>query len=210
MSGDTVVVVGREEAVTWKLPAENCALNARTNIGGCVETTTFREVFNHFRSTSISPGLNRIAIVGLQSNTMHSRAPSLKCVIYDRSTRRELVRLSTVDRGIPRFTKDGHQLWILRTDSLANGWRIVQDIRSGRGELEPMAPTVARPPGVFPWKSTRGYKVTDDGWVLSPTQKRLFWLPHHWRSAEQYRTWSGRFLGLLHELPEAVILEFIE
>ena len=34
------------------------------------------------------------------------------------------------------------------------------------------------------------------------------WLPHHWRSSWNFRRWSGRFLGLVHEeLPEIDILE---
>ena len=71
--------------------------------------------------------------------------------------------------------------------------------------------TTACPPGVPPWESSRGYRVTDDGWILSPTQKRLLWLPYRWRSTEDQRRWGGRFLGLLlHELPEVVILEFLD
>ena len=90
-----------------------------------------------------------------------------------------------------------------------NGWKIIKDNESGVTKLQQL--NTECPPEVLPWKSSKGYKVTDDGWILSPTQKHLLWLPHRWRSDEISRTWSGRFLGLLHaELPEIVILEFFE
>ena len=63
---------------------------------------------------------------------------------------------------------------------------------------------------IFPL-SNHDYEVTDDGWVLSPSRKRLLWLPHRWRSKEEHRRWDGRFLGLLDgQLAEVVILEFFE
>ena len=88
-----------------------------------------------------------------------------------------------------------------------NGWKVIKDNESGATELKGTGCL----PVVPPWNSPKGYKVTDDGWILSPTQKPLLWLPHRWRSDEMSRTWSGRFLGLLHaELPEIVIFEFFD
>ena len=90
------------------------------------------------------------------------------------------------------------------------GLEIIEDSVSGTMELIPLDETLY-PSGTFLWDSTRGYKVTDDGWVLSPTRKRLLWLPHRWRSdQEDDRIWSGRFLGLSHRISEVVILEFVE
>ena len=110
----------------------------------------------------------------------------------------------------PWFTPDGREIWC-RSDAQtpsANRWTIVEG-EPGTVKLRPMGMT-ACPPGVPPWQSSRGYRVTEDGWILSRTQQRLLWLPHRWRSVESNRTWRGRFLGLLHrELPEVVILEFL-
>ena len=65
------------------------------------------------------------------------------------------------------------------------------------------------PPENYPWRSSRGCTVTDDGWILDPEGKRLFWLPPDWRSHERgARVWSGQYLVLLHNrLPKPVILE---
>ena len=72
---------------------------------------------------------------------------------------------------------------------------------------EPTAVPLEMPP----WQSSRGYPVTRDGWVMSLNGKRRLWLPHQWRSTMEPRTWSGRFLGLLHcEMAEVVILEFFD
>jgi len=87
-------------------------------------------------------------------------------------------------------------------------WRITEDGESGVIGLER---AFVFPTKTLPWQSSRGYEITDDGWVLNPTKERILWLPHHWRMGESYRTWSGRFLGFRDpELPEIVILEFFE
>ena len=88
------------------------------------------------------------------------------------------------------------------------GWEVIKDDKSGGMELKRLEQSY--PSGTLPWESPHGYEVTDDGWVLSPTRKRLLWLPHRWRSYRQHRVWNGRFLGLSHRLSEVVILEFLE
>ena len=89
-------------------------------------------------------------------------------------------------------------------------WEIIQDGGSGAAELKLIRRTVYLPE-VLPWQSPRGHEVADDGWVLSPTRKRLLWLPHRWRSKWGYRVWCGLFLGLLHgELLGEVIIELFE
>ena len=51
----------------------------------------------------------------------------------------------------------------------------------------------------------------DDGWILSSSGKPVLWVPHHWRSDELARIWSGWFLALVHAgLSEAVIIELPE
>ena len=112
---------------------------------------------------------------------------------------------------VPWFTPDGRETWgSLEEGSSLSGWKIIEDSGSSVVKLQLLGPT-ACPSGALPWQSSRGYKVTDDGWILSSTRKRLLWLPHLWNSDEKNRTWSGRFLGLRHdELSEIVIFEFVE
>lgn len=107
----------------------------------------------------------------------------------------------------PWFTPDGSELWGVQ-DSCVEKWEIIKESGSNTMKLQSLGKTIGQL-GALPWWSSCGYKVTDDGWILSPTQKRLLWLPHRWRSSAKSRTWSGRFLGLWHrELPEVIILEF--
>ena len=107
------------------------------------------------------------------------------------------------------ITPDGHEIWgVSISNSPASRWEIIKDGKSGTTKLQPLELT-ACPPGVLPWQSTHGYEVTHNGWILGPTQKRLLWLPHRWRSSEEDRKWGGQFLWLFHPgLPEIVILEF--
>ena len=111
---------------------------------------------------------------------------------------------------VPWFTPNGHTIrGIPRKETSVGGWQVIEGVESGTTRLQALEETV--PPGTPSWVSSHGYEITDDWWVLSPTQKRLLWLPHRWRSGGGDWTWSGRFLGLAHrELTEAVVLEFFE
>jgi len=202
----TIVVVGEGRVITWNLPAGNRAFSARMNIDESVQATDFdysvsddcvRLVSPH---TSISPDCNHVII---------ARGGSLDGLdLYDVSTGERLTGTAT-QGSMPWFTPDGREVWNMGIGGKVEGWTIVEDSESGVTELEPLGPTTY-PAGGIPCRSSRGYQVTSDWWVVSPSGKRLLWLPHDWRS-DGRRMWSGRFLGLLHrELPEAVILELEE
>ena len=63
--------------------------------------------------------------------------------------------------------------------------------------------------GGYPWKSSRGYQITNDWWILDPEGKRLLMLPAAWQfHGEEQCVWKEQFLALLSgQLPEPVILE---
>ena len=177
---------------------------------------------------SISPDLSRVASVrwGSESKSLEIydvfTGRRLACAVLGTGVSKSLptpdgFRPLTLGEGIdflhqPWFTPDRREIW-LRSDSYilsADRWEIVEGDGPGTVKLRPVG-MAACPPGVPPWQPPRGYRVTGDGWILSPTQQRLLWLPHRWRSIERNRAWGGRFLGLLHpELLEVVILEFLD
>ena len=169
--------------------------------GDSVRTTTFDRSNRHPRS--VSPDLRHIAVTedGYSSGTLH---------IHDVSTGRRLAGTS-----IPNMTRkvaldEQGDVWCMSWDNSWKGWKIIEDNESGITELKSLDTTTCLL-RLLHWQSSCGYEITEDGWVLSPTQKRLLWLPHRWRSNEGSRIWDGRFLGLGHpELLEAVILEFPE
>ena len=111
----------------------------------------------------------------------------------------------------PYFTPDGREIWgVSKIYSHMRGWQVIENSESVATNLLPLSPNKS-PSVALSWQSSRGYEVTDDGWILNSTRKRLLWLPHRWRSDETLRTWNGQFLGLRHaELQEVVILEFFE
>ena len=198
VAGDTVVVVDEGKVVTWNLSG-----------GDSVQTVMLDG--RSLKSLSLSPDLSRIVAIGQDKWTASLSGPG----IYDVSTGKcqfEGIRWSH-DPDL-WFTRDGRELWITdhypRGDLRSNGWEIIEGGISGAMKLMPLGETLY-PSRTFLWHSIHGYKVTDDGWVLSPTLKRLLWLPHQWRSDQEYRLWSGRFLGLTHRLlSEVVILQFFE
>ena len=209
MTDDTVVVVLQEEIVTWKIPAGKCTLNSRANIKDRVRTTRLCAIMAGQvpQCASLSPDLSRGVLFMKGTTSLARISPNL--MIFNVSTGGKVADLSAV--GVePLLTRGGRQLWGVRNGSVVEGWEIGSSITLYFREPKCLTPAEC-PSGVFPWRSSHGYKVTGDGWVLSPTQKRLLWLPHEWRSHESDRIWSGRFLGLVYGgLPEVVILEFLD
>ena len=195
---NSIIAAGKNRIVTWNLPEMNHILNPRVDIHDSVQITEF-DYTPHFglvpftSAVSISPDLSYIATAGV----------SLK--IYEISTGKCLGGVgSTGDRLW--FTPDGQEVWCHTNDGV-KGWAVAKSDLLGQMELQP----TEHQPEVCPWKSSYGYKVTHDGWVLSPSGKQLLCLPPHWQSNEIHRQWSGQFLALLHpDLPEIVILEFPE
>ena len=225
MAEGTVIVVGEGSIVTWNLPGGDRTFNASVN--DIVRATVFDrssppDNLGRPDCMSISPDLSRVVVTRVR----RFRHCSLE--VDDVSTGLCLARVNTMARLRPHFTRDGHQVWTgdpnfySHPDSSSSSsapssssdddneeCEIVEDSESGTIELK-LQSAHGGQSGVSR-ESSSGYAVTDDGWVLSPGQKRLFWLPHRWRSHRLCRAWGGRFLGLLGgELPEVVILEFLE
>ena len=204
VAGGTVIVVEKRKIATWNLHGGDRAFNASINDG--VRTVMLDG--DSVGLPSLSPDLSRI--VTMRGKPQWDYGPG----IYDVPTGKCLAMATTLVDYNPRFTRDGREVWtsscFLTNVPQYEGLEIVEDSVSGTMELIPLEETLY-PSRTFFWDSIRGYKVTDDGWVLSPTRKRLLWLPHRWRSdQEDHRIWSGRFLGLSHRISEVVILEFVE
>ena len=208
MTGGAIVVVGEGKIATWNLVAGNSSANTEDN----VRITRFDlsppsrgQSFSHM---SISPDLSHIVTLG-----RGTKPRSTDLEIYDTSTGRCLASTTVQDVYMVGswFTPDGSQVWgVDFASSSASGWGIIEDSKSGAKQLQPIGADTC-PTGVLPWRSSLGHEITDDGWVLSLTGKRLLWLPHSWRLSDGFRTWDGRFLGLRHRgLPEIVILEFFD
>ena len=90
------------------------------------------------------------------------------------------------------------------------GWKIVEGGESDVIGLEPLGSNTV-PSGGYPWESSHGHDVTDDGWILDSRKKRVMLLPHRWRIRERLRIWDGQFLELLdRRLLEPVIIELDE
>ncbi|KAF9642499.1 hypothetical protein BDM02DRAFT_3264452 [Thelephora ganbajun] len=207
---NAVIAVGREKVVTWDLPTRDHALNTKADANDSIRTATPLIVCPNMWLQFMSISLNLHSIAMVDYNT-HS--PSYSLHLHDVSTGRclgsVLMRGEVVRR--PWFTSDGRQVWHIMDRDEANGLTIVKDSESGVIKLEHLGPT-NQPPNMPPWLSSRGYQITDDGWILGVSGKRLLRLPPHWQSFDMTRrTWSGRFLALLHHaLPKAVILELEE
>ena len=213
VAGDTVVVVDEGKIVTWNLPGEDRAFKARIKDSFQTVKLDFSPPSHYpaghsFALLSLSPDLSHIAIVG---DTFGAEGRDHCLEIHDVTTGTCLAS-TTITSGShspPWFTRDGREVW-MSGSSENKGWEIIEGGVSGPMKLEPLEETLY-PSRTFLWDSNCGYEVTDDGWVLSPTRKRLLWLPHRWRSDQKvFRIWSGRFLGLSHWLSGLVILEPLE
>ena len=226
MTEDTVVAVGEEKIATWNLPGGNNTFHSSTN--NSVQFTILEYVPPPRRvpvmpiviyvglspspppvpftptHMSISPDLSHIVIVRDDLESWDSSSLG----VYDVSTGEHLARAKTTDAMTLLFTQDGHEVWAGSDGSFGEHSKIVEESKSGTIELNTQ--TSEGPSRAIFRESPHGHEVTEDGWVLSPTRKRLLWLPHRWRSHSGNRVWGGRSLGLLHDPHEVVILRFFE
>jgi len=148
-------------------------------------------------------------------------------VLFDADTGARLVYYDAPFRFRDfRFSPDGRQLWVSYVytkddvyegdvscladgEAPEEGLEIVEDEETEEFTFVPL-PGDARPPD-YPWKSSEGYKI--DGvaiqWVLDRDERRLLWLPPHWRTTnEKTWRWNGDFLVLRKGmLPEPVIIQ---
>ena len=202
--GGTIIVVGGKKITTWKLPIGSSVLNARANISDSIQTTMLKHSEPHkllwVHSASISPNSNHIAVMG------DAVGETYGLNIYDVSSGEHLI--STLLHVLDRlwFTPDGHEVWT----NCPEGWAVIKDSESNITKLEGLD-SAGGPLGGFPWQSSLGNQVMDDGWILNCSRKQLLWLPHHWRMRESHRVWDGQFLAFLsYDLPDVVILEVLE
>ena len=195
-----IVVVGDGKIIAWEIPREDHTSNSQKNIGDNVQITPFEHLLPiKDLWASMSSDSNYIAF----GKAAH-RDDNL--YFYNMHTGKELV-VARSHGWLPGFSLDGNQVWCATGRGEVNQWTIVRESGSTHAKLEKLG-GVNEPPTGFPWHSSCGYQVTDDGWILSSRGKRLLWLPHPWRSAEAMRKWNGKFLALLFcTLPEVVILE---
>ena len=202
--GNTVVVKGGDgKVITWNLPAGNCVSDARMGLEDSSQIMNLdRPWYSPVGGAAISPDSRHIATI--------AGSPHPYCLsIYSTSTGKRLGETS-IDGTTPGttawFSPDGCDVWCVRDSSEAcRVWRVCR----GRDALE-ASESEWRTVDVegYPWRSSRGYQVTNDWWILGPDRKRLLMLPPPFQSYVVHRVWKGRFLALLHGgLLEPVILE---
>ena len=208
MTGDNVIVICQREVTIWSLSGGDYTVNTSINNRDRVQTTILDHPFPSYGPKmpiymSTSPDLTHIIVARICSLR---KGCSLE--VYDVSAGTCLAGIKADNVLRPQFTQDGHEVWAGSKHS-GEYCEIIED--NGSGTIQLKLQKTEDPSRVFFQESACGYEVTDGGWVLGPTGKRLLLLPHNWMSEEKNRTWGGQFLGLLHgELSEVVILEFFE
>jgi len=201
-SDDAIAVGCRQELIVWDLSKGGGASDGKATIKDSVRTTGLRSlVTRRPEFTSISPDLLMLAETwsGRKTGNVGS------IVVYDVETGVQIWG-TKVDCDKPWFSPDGGQIWCDVGAGEERGWSVVKT--SGLDEIE-LVPLTGSPPETWPWRSSCGYTVTDDGWIHNCKGKPLMLLPPSWISNERnVRVWNGRFLALLHStLSQPVILE---
>ena len=193
---NTVVILGEGMMVTWNLPVGDCVPNARASTKDSTRTTNLSSwPEGDVIAASISPDVQHVAFTTF----------GLLLYIYSASTG-ECLGHSSTGGIVPWFTPDGRGVWCAAGSGIAELWTITEN--GPRRMFEVPAVDLEYPPEGYPWRSSRGYQTTSDGWVLGPDGKRLLMLPPPWQSYPVQRVWNGRFLALLDGiLSEPVILE---
>ena len=204
-AGGTIVVVGYEKIVTWSLLARGCILKPRVNMGDSVKITAFDQPEAHCMEclpALVSPDLHHMVLTSQNDTVIASEVD-----LYDVLTGQHLGHWNGREFRMCSFTPDGDEFWQVNYDGdMGNQWKILKDGKSNT--IKPEHLGSAKPPkDALPWQCPPGYKVTDDGWILHSSRKRLLWLPPHWWPSWWDRVWQGQFLVLLNDkLPELLIL----
>ena len=204
---DTIVVIGHDttgcdKAIFWDLPGGDFLPGARMSVEDSTRIIWFDSTdSNDVGFASISSDFRYIALGGY-GEIEGSMWNILE--VHCTSTRR-IIRKKVVAFALS-FASGGHDILCCSSNTVnvftvtpdaLNHTKSVFDI--GDGSLGFRSP----------WGSSRGYKVTDDGWVLGVGGERLLMLLPLWQSPIlKDRVWNGDFLALLHDgLLEPVILE---
>ncbi|KAF9786322.1 hypothetical protein BJ322DRAFT_781146 [Thelephora terrestris] len=190
--GNTIAVVVDGKVITWNVVGRNPLPGTRMGPEDSTQTITFAQPASPVIVAAISPDLHHIAVILEKFGTL----------LYNLSDGQKFEFSNAMDNSL-WFAPGDNTLWIagrnmVRSqpkDDEAYNALVVRDIECG--------------PRESPWRSSLGYKVTNDGWVLDLEGKRLLMLPPPWQSDAALRVWNGHFLALLHgSLPESVILDF--
>ena len=208
MTENVIVVANCEKVVAWDIPPRHSVLDARVNINNSNCMTMFNQSpWTPSRDISVSPNLNYVAVMldeGESARHMN---------IYSTWTGECLTSTLVGLKSWPYFSPDGCEVWSVPYFFYgpAARWVITEESKSCLIKLEQLESIVTSSAVTHHRKSLHGYKVSDDGWLLSPTQNHLLWLPPHWQSRRWEECWQGQFFGFTHSNPlEAVILEFLE
>jgi len=200
---DSAVVVCDVKVITWNLPAGDPIPNFTVNVDDSTRAINLGgPKRGEVLAASISSDLHHVALTGSNDQVRFLH-------ICSASTGEHLGwhYIHESARDVSWFTPDGRTIWcVSRNGENATAWTVTES--GSTKSLGASRVDIEHPPEGCPWGSSRGYRVTDDWWVLGPDGKRLLVLPPPWRSHRERRVWNGRFLALLHgALSEPVILE---
>ena len=195
---DTVVVISDGKVVTWELPEGNCLPDATMGPQDVAQTMCLGDDWkDNIVAASISFDLSYVAFItqGVFKNE-----------------RRLSIYIASTGRRIGCVSVEGNALWFtpggLVWCAVGNKVEVWNVTRNGMRASIPVRGVHSRLRG-FPWVSSCGYQVTNDGWILGSNGRRMLMLPPPLRLSETKQLWKGQYLALLHaSLPEPVILEF--
>ena len=203
MNNNTIVAMGSDEIITWNMPEENPLPDVSLNIGDSTQTIHLSgddESLDRKYATCqvvMSIDLQYIAFIVEDELCLGNLC------VYSASTGKYLDGTTTALTGTLWFAPSGDEVWYAYEDR-AEVWTITGEKLVHKMVID----NFNHGPQECPWRSSCGYQVTPDGWVLSPGKKPLLMLPPPWQSHRDHRVWSRQFLALLHgTLSEPIVIE---
>ena len=200
--GNFVVVLGLQKVITWNILAGDCAPSSSVGLeerSPAIKSVNRLDVYE----ASISSDSRYI----LHTARVARRPTSLH--IHSASTGKHLRAVSVPMEWVKAwFSPNGRDILCIGDNGEAGKvWRF--DIEGGRlFPVDNWLADIGHVPEGYPWRPSRGYRVTSDWWILNSEGKRVLMLPPPWQADAVRRVWEGQFLALLHRgLSEPVILD---
>lgn len=219
---NTIVAIGQKKVIAWNLPGKSPLPGTRLSIQDSTKTIeiiprpkedTQDNKLHSSSDTSTKKVKEDIAVAASISLDFCYIAFLMDnggvgvgdLCLWNAPTGQYICHTQISLKAIPWFVPSGNNLWCILGGGKAEVWEIVDGkLKRGMSVYD-----IEHGPLGYPWVSSCGYQVMNDGSVFGLGKRKLLMVPPAWQLDVVQRVWNGNFLVLLNaRTPKPIIIEF--